>query len=336
MKNNRTELVHTPRGGAITTTARRGRKNRQIPTKSPAHAYVESLATSARPSMLSGLDVVAGMLDRTHDAYSFPWHALNGAHCQALRARLIEKYAPRSVNRMIAAVRGTLRSAWQMELISTDIRERLLDALPAVSTTSLPPSGRTLELEEVQKLIATAFSRNSHRGRRDAALVTMLYACGARREEAVGLDCRHYDGKPDDAIVDVTGKGRKQRFVYLIADYRPGVEPWLEHRRAAGMAAPLFTRINRGKDTGRRLGVAGVNDALDDLRIEAKIDKFTPHDLRRSFGTHLMDAGADILMVQKLMGHAQLSTTSIYDRRGEVGKKKAAKFLPRISFPKGQ
>lgn len=329
------DLVHKPRGGELTTGPRRGRKGRTIPKQSPAHAYIESLAPSGRPSMLSRLDVVAGMLDRTTDAYTFPWHALNAAHCQAVRARLKEKYAARSVNAALMAIRGTLHAAWEMELITTDQRERMYSALTAVSTASLPPSGRSLELEEVQALISTAFGSGSLRGKRDAAIVTVLYATGARREELVALDVFHYNGKHDDAMLDITkGKGGKQRFVYLIADYRAGFEPWHAHRTAAG-AGSLFTRFHGDKDTGRRLSVRGVNDVLDDLRIAAKIDKFTPHDLRRSFGTHLLDAGADILMVQQLMGHAQLSTTSIYDRRGEKGKKKAIQHLPRLSFPKG-
>lgn len=325
-----TSLARIPRK-AIVIGPKRGA--RDAPAGSAANAYIQSLASSGRPSMLSGLDVVAGMLDRASDAYSFPWHRLNAAHVKVVRAKLVETYAPRSVNRMVAGIRGVLRAAWQMRLLDIEDRARLDDALESIPTAALPPSGRTLDLGEVQALIHTALGREDLRGQRDAALITVLYAAGVRRIEACGIDVDHCNGKPKEIELDITGKGKRQRFVYIPAPYRPGFEPWLDYRRDAAKDGPVFTRFHRSKDTGGRLGLVGLNDALGDLRREAKVDDFTPHDLRRSFGTHLLAAGADILMVQKLMGHAQLSTTSIYDRRGEVGKKKAIEFLPTIEFP---
>ncbi len=332
MKKNRAALVHSPRQtGAIVVGPKRGR--RDAPPSSPANAYLSSLAPSGRPSMLSGLDVIAGMLDRSLDAYSFPWHALNAAHVKAVRATLVEKYAARSVNRMIAGVRGVLHAAWEMRMLDLEDKARLESALEAIPTGSLPPSGRTLDIEEVQALVSTALARGDLRGTRDAALVTVLYAAGVRRTEACGIDVVDFDGKGEAAAITVRGKGKRTRLVYLAKDYRQGFEPWLDHRRAQGGDKPVFTRFHRSLDTGSRLGKWGLRTALRELALEAKVDDFTPHDLRRSFGTHLLDAGADILMVQKLMGHAQLSTTGIYDRRGEVGKRKAITLLPTIKFP---
>lgn len=334
MAKGRTDLVRVPGRTEIVVGPKRG--SRRAPANSPAFAYLQSLAPSGRPAMLSGLDVVAGMLDRSSDAYTFPWHLLNAVHVKIVRACLAETYALRSINRMMAAIRGVLTVAWEADLLTTDARARLFSALKAVPTASLPPGGRTLDLAEVQTLVRTALQRGDLRGTRDAALVTVLYAAGVRRAEACGMDVSHYshNGNHAEAAIDVTGKGSRQRLVYLAAAYRPGFEPWLAHRRGRDPAAssPVFTRFHRSTDTGRRLGLVGLNTALRDLRVEAKIDAFTPHDLRRSFATHLLDAGADILMVQKLMGHAQLSTTGIYDRRGEVGKKKAIGMLPVITF----
>ena len=335
MKKNRPDLVHVPRGGAgeLTVGPRRGSKNRVVRKDSPAFAYVNGLAVSGRPSMLSALDTIAGLLDRTTDAYTYPWHALNAGACHLLRQHLVSRYAARTVNRMIFAIRGTMHAAWEMEQITTDARERISSALPVLPTSSLPPAGRLLELDEVQRLITTALERDDLRGRRDAAIVTLLYACGTRRAEACDLDVRHYNGKTEDAEIDVTGKGKKQRYVYLASAYRPGFDPWFEHRKTAGPTEPLLTRFYRSKCTNDRIGKVGLDHALRDLRKAAKVDKFTPHDLRRSFATHLIDAGADVLMVQKLMGHAELSTTAIYDRRGERGKRKAIQSLPTIKFP---
>lgn len=327
-----TDLVHKPRAGELAGTPKRG--DRGAPKDSYAYAYLQSLAPSGRPSMLSGLDVIAGMLDRTTDAYTFPWHRLNAIHVKVLSQRLADKYKPRSVNRMVAAVRGVLNVAWEAGHLDTETKARLQSALKSASTSSLPPAGRTLEVEEVQTLITTALGRGDLRGLRDAALVTVLYAGGIRRTEAVGLDIGHYKVLRDQRVeLDVTGKGKKQRMAYLSAPYRPGFDPWCVKRIMTGNDdSPIFTRFHRSSCTGHRLGHVGLNTALRELRLEAKVDPFTPHDLRRSFGTHLLDAGADILMVQQLMGHAHLSTTAIYDRRGEAGKKKAIDMLPTITF----
>lgn len=329
-----TQLVHAPRvAEGIVVGAKRGARDRVIPPGAPAHAYIESLAESARPSMRSGLDVVANMLDRSKDCYTFPWGLLNAQMVAAVVPRLKERYAARSVNRMISAVRGVLRACWESGTITPDQQARLYSRLETISTAALPPAGRTLEIEEVQQLMDTAIGRDDLRGLRDAALLTVLYAGGARRAEACGLDVAHYRVSKEFGELDVTGKGKRQRMTYIATEYRPGLEPWHGHRQGKGDAAPLFTRFYRSTDTDHRLGEVGLNNALRDLRVAARVEPFTPHDLRRSFGTHLLDAGADILMVQNLMGHANLSTTAIYDRRGERGKRKAVDHLPKIKIP---
>jgi site-specific recombinase XerD len=80
--------------------------------------------------------------------------------------------------------------------------------------------------------------------------------------------------------------------------------------------------------TMKRITRKGVDHALEALRKRAQVADFDPHDLRRSFGTLLLESDADLLMVQQLMGHANPATTAIYDRRGEVGKRKAAEKMP--------
>jgi site-specific recombinase XerD len=158
---------------------------------------------------------------------------------------------------------------------------------------------------------------------RAQAMLVMLYAGGLRRQEVSSLDVADYD-QETGAVTVRRGKGAKSRIAYIPTAYRELLVPWLS-ARAAG---PMFVRFNRYGVTTGRLGRKGINYLLEEIRTRSGVGPFSPHDLRRSFGTHLLDAGADILMVQELMGHSDLKTTKIYDRRGERGKQAAVEHLP--------
>ena len=315
-----------------TALAKRGTAD---PENHPVAIYLASLAKNSRPAMLSALDKMAERMQHGSEAYTFPWQGLRFKHTQALRAWLGEEYAPRSINRMICAVRGVMKAAWNNGMISTDDYHRAVQFKYA-GTRDLLPSGRRLEIEEIQQLYEACATSDEPRYLRDTALITILYAGGLRREEASYVNVEHYNPK-DGELTVAEGKRGKSGVVYIPSAYRHALDPWLTHRGSLEVepdesGVPLFVSFHR-RGPPRRLTKTGVSHAIRELRELAKVKPFTPHDLRRSFGTHLLDSGADILMVQKLMRHANLSTTGIYDRRGEVGKRKAIEFLPKITFP---
>lgn len=140
---------------------------------------------------------------------------------------------------------------------------------------------------------------------RDRALWELLYGAGLRIGEAIGLDVDDVDFKRD--VVRVTGKGRKVREVPLGAAAREAVTIWLEFRGDSGEGRALFPgrKCERMDASGarRRLGRRGL------ATIHRRIN---PHALRHSFGTHLLDGGADLRAIQELMGHTSLSTTQRY------------------------
>lgn len=321
-KNRSTALVHSPRtvGGELDVP------RHFKPENNPAAVYLASLGKDSRPAMISGLKVITAMVSKDAGLYTLPWHDLRFKHTQALRALLVEIYAARTVNRMLSSLRGVLKAAWKLEQISTDNYMRAIE-VDRVSTTGLPPAGRLIEQNEVADLLKAASSMPEPMCFRNQALITVLYASGFRRQEASSVNVADYSDD-DGGLTVQRGKRGKYRTTYLAEGYRSWLGPWMEFQRKRKCEA-LFVRWDRdGGPTMDRLGRKGVDDALAEISEHAGVEEITPHDLRRSFATHLLDNGADLLMVQQLMGHADVKTTSIYDRRGEAGKKKAVEKLP--------
>jgi integrase/recombinase XerC len=176
-----------------------------------------------------------------------------------------------------------------------------------------PRRGRTLPRfltgEEIGRLLATPPATSSA-GMRDRAILELMYSSGVRVRELVNLD----DGDLDlrNATIRVRGKGRRERLGIVGSHAQAALRSWLAARRlAAGTSSgtrPLFTN-----KFGTRLSVRGVARLLDKhLAVAGLAGRASPHTLRHSFATHLLDAGADIRSVQELLGHKSLVTTQIY------------------------
>ena len=291
----------------------------------PAAVYVASLAPGSRRTMRQALDRVAGILtsDRAN-AETLDWPSLRYQHTHAVRAALAARYAPATANKMLASLRGVLREGWRLGRMTAEEYQRAAD-LPAVRGTTLP-RGRALTLGELRALFAAVAedARPATRAR-DAALLAVLYGAGVRRAEAVTLDVADYD--PDSGALTIRhGKGNKARMVYATNGARDALAAWLTVRgREPG---PLFVPVDKaGRIILRRLTPESVFDRLGALAKRASIPRFSPHDMRRSFISDLLDNGADLAVVQAMAGHANPATTAEYDRRGEHAKKRAAGLL---------
>lgn len=313
MKRNRSALVHVPRGGEF------GPPGKVPPEAQPVAVYLASLAPDSRPAMLSGLTAIAGLVEPGATAYTLPWYKLRFVHTQAIRAKLMTEYAPRTVNRMVSSIRGVLKASWNLGQITTDDYHRAIQ-IKHESVHGLPPAGRWVPTEEVQQLLRAAAAQPEPLCLRDQALLVVLYAGGLRRQEAAALDVVNYNPKTGQIEV-MRGKGRKYRTTYLRPEYQEWLEPWVTYQRER-KCDPLFVKWGKRGPTSRRLSRAGVGHVLENLCELAKVEDMAAHDLRRSFGSELLDAGADLLMVQELMGHADVKTTKIYDRRGEKTKRR--------------
>lgn len=297
--------------------------------RTPALVYLAGLAPGARRTMRQALNMLAAELTAgACDAVSCPWAALRFQHTAALRSWLAARYAPATANKMLSALRGTLRAARELGLMTAD------DYQAAAGVRSIPggnadPRGRALPRGELAALLGACTDDDTPAGVRDGAIIALLYACGPRRAELVGLDLADLttDGEGTAWLTIRHGKGNKQRRVPVTNGALFALEDWLSVRGAA--AGPLFVPINKGGrlDLGQRLTPQAVLNLLAKRGTAAHIPAFSPHDLRRTFISDLLDRGADIATVQKLAGHAQVTTTARYDRRGDRAKRAAAELL---------
>ncbi|MEV4675057.1 MULTISPECIES: site-specific tyrosine recombinase XerD [Actinomadura] len=213
-----------------------------------------------------------------------------------------------SAARALVAVRGLHRFALREGLAARDPAH---DVKPPTPPRRLP---KAISLPEVERLLAAAAGpsgdRGAARGLRDRALLELLYGSGARISEAVGLDVDDLDLR--DGIARVAGKGGKARVV-PIGDYaREAVDAYLVRARpelaGAGRGGPALFLNARGGRLSRQGAWMVLRAAAD----RAQLSEVSPHTLRHSFATHLLDGGADVRVVQELLGHASVTTTQVY------------------------
>lgn len=254
---------------------------------------------------------------------AFPWQSLDFQHTTAIRARLAERYAPATANKMLVALRGVLKASWRLKQMTAEDLARACD-FKKVEGTRLP-KGRALTSGEMRALFGACADDPTPAGRRDAALLAILYGAGLRRSEVAALTLADYD--PENGALTVReGKGNKDRLVYVTNGGKSAIEDWLDVRGQDPGA--LFVPINRGgRMSTEPMTDQAVYNILLEKAKEAKVKKFSPHDLRRTFISDLLDAGADISAVKNLAGHESVDTTQKYDRRGEQAKVKAAELL---------
>lgn len=295
----------------------------QLPIeRNPAAVYISGLSDGGKRTMAQSLNVIAGLLTGNADALSCNWAALRFQHTQAVRAKLAENYAPSTANKMLSAMRGTIKAAWQLGQIPGN------DYHLAVSVKNISgetvPAGRELSAGELAALIHTCEADPTPAGARDAALIAVMYACGLRRQEVVDLDLSDYE--PGEGKLIVRGKRNKQRTAYVLNGGSRAMAAWLEVR--GSFPGPLFVPIIKGGAIDpRQMSTQAIYNMLHKRADQAGVPNFSPHDLRRTFVSDLLDAGADITTVSKMAGHASVNTTARYDRRPETAKKNAANML---------
>lgn len=285
----------------------------------PTAVYLAGLSRSSRRTMRGALDTLAQILlaDDTAVAQDVPWGALRFQHAQALRSELADRYAHTTANRLLSALRGVLQAAWKLGQMTAEDYHKTA-SVESVRGTTLP-AGRALSAEELHQL--TAVCEQTPLGIRDATIIALLYGCGLRREELVALDLDDY--RKSEQELRIRGKGNKERSV-PVGHVQAALTHWLAIRGQED--GPLFWGLGN-RNRGGRLTDQAIYNMLRKRAKQAGVAHMSPHDLRRTFISDLLDAGADIVTVQKMAGHADPGTTSRYDRRDKRVQHEAAALL---------
>jgi integrase/recombinase XerD len=270
---------------------------------------------------LRHISIERGLSDHTVAAYRrdlagyVEWLAAHGVDDSlAVTAALVAEFAAdrasaqppaaaSSLARLQSSVRGLHRFLVREEIETADPTSRLR---PPKQAQRLP---KALTIDQVERLL-DAPDRDTVIGLRDRALLELLYATGARVSEVIQLDV---DDVSHGEMLRVRGKGSKERIVPVGSYARAALDAYLTRARPElsrrGRATPRLFLGARGAALSRQSAWLVIQDAAERAGLTAHV---SPHTMRHSFATHLLQGGADVRVVQELLGHASVATTQIY------------------------
>ena len=262
--------------------------------------YLQRLRPGSLPAARSGLQTLARCFGSV--PYRMAWADLTRPHVLWLRARLAERYAPGTCNKLLSYLRGVLRECLLAGHLTSEGYTRLTADLRVRGKSA--PVGRCLTGAELERLHQQAHAR-------DRAGLWLGARAGARVHETVAL--RWSDWDAEAAELRIAGKGAVTRVVPIGRRLTSILETWRAQCDTERIVA---------------LAVRSWYGAVVRLRDRAKVKRFTPHDLRRTYISGLLERGADLAVAQQLAGHADPRTTSNgYDRRPATMRRAAVERL---------
>lgn len=215
-----------------------------------------------------------------------------------------EKFAPTSVKRCLSVIKGFFKF-----LVREGYRDiNPADTVKAPKTPQMLPD--VLSISQIDALFEQPFP-DTPLGHRDETILELLYGCGLRVSEVCGLDLR--DVQLDQGFVRVTGKGDKERISPISGAAARALDSYLKNDRS-----PLSLKAARPTPAvflnarGTRLSRQTVHKIVANAGLAIGVEGLHPHTLRHSYATHMLEGGADLRVIQEILGHADISTTQIY------------------------
>jgi integrase/recombinase XerD len=242
------------------------------------------------------------------------WEQLEYVHTDAIRARLMAQYGPKTVSNTLVAVRGVLRTCWRLGLMSHEALALATD-WDAVQASRLP-KGREISPDELTKLSMYCRAQREAYSTFLGATFALLVGAGLRSSEVCNLPISSY--VPGETRVRLIGKGDKEGWGVFGLTEKYALQDWLIVRKTLDIHGNwLLARVHRngGLAESERLTTSALNHLCTDVAEAAGVAHFTPHDCRRTYCTRLLAAGMDLARVQRLMRHESPKTTALYDRR---------------------
>lgn len=230
------------------------------------------------------------------------WEKVEVRHIRSFIAKLLQKNKASSVGRKLSSLKSFYHFC---------VRKGLLEKNPArlILTPKKPKLlPRFLSVDEAERLMAVAHSSQKILSKRDSAILELLYGCGLRVSELVGLDIAHVDFS--NQSIRVKGKGNKERIVPFMGKALIALQNYYEERKEQKSLEEEALFLSKRK---ARINVRSIERLVESYQIQSGLGrKISPHGLRHSYATHLLGNGADLRSIQELLGHASLSTTQKY------------------------
>jgi site-specific recombinase XerD len=282
--------------------------------------YLDNLAPSGRRSMRSLLQQVAMLNEWSGPLEHMPWLKLRYEHVAKIRAALRHaNKSPNTINTTLAAIRGVLKVGFLSGQFPA-LEWQRIQAIVSIPGKHLP-AGRQLRAVEITRLFKACQADSVH-GIRDSAILALLAYAGLRRSELTGLNVADYTRRNGQLIVR-EGKGQRQRELILPMVARSYLRQWLQDR--GSMPGPMFCHLAKNGEClpTKRISALRVYGIVKRRAREAGVAPCSPHDLRRTFVTRLLEHGVDFNTTRQLAGHEHIQTTALYDRRNTKAQRQA-------------